>query len=309
MSEERFLCPDGTCDRADKVLASAFPQTSRSQIKRAIEAGKIRREDGNPLDPKSKLTCGDSLIVDLSRSQSQVHSPVPIPLAVLLEDDDLIVIDKAAGMVVHPGDGTGEDTLVHALLHHCQGSLCPVGAPDRPGIVHRLDKETSGVMVVAKTEKAYHSLVAQFSERTTGKIYRALVAGHPHPPEGEIALPIGRHHKVRVKMAVVDKGGKPAHTEWKTLSLYTEKFALLECRISTGRTHQIRVHLSSMNHPLAGDSTYGYKASKNEGHHFPRVMLHARTLNFVHPQSGDELSFTAPIPNDFQTALSTLTTF
>ena len=307
MSEERFLCPDGTNDRADKVLASAFPQTSRSQIKRAIESGKIRREDGNPLDPKSKLIPGDSLVVDLSPSKSQVHSPVPIPLSILFEDDNLIVIDKAAGMVVHPGDGTGEDTLVHALLHHCQGSLCSVGAPDRPGIVHRLDKETSGVMVVAKTEQAYHSLVGQFSERTTGKIYHALVAGHPHPSEGEVALPIGRHQKVRVKMAVVDKGGKPAHTEWKTLSLYTEKFALLECRIRTGRTHQIRVHLSFMNHPLAGDSTYGYKASKNEGHLFPRVMLHARNLSFLHPQSGDELSFSAPIPKDFQTAVSALT--
>jgi 23S rRNA pseudouridine1911/1915/1917 synthase len=307
MSEERFLCPDGTCDRADKVLVSAFPQASRSQIKRAIEAGKIRREDGNPLDPKSKLTPGDSLIVDLAPPKSQSHSPVPIPLAVLFEDEDLIVIDKIAGMVVHPGGGTGEDTLVHALLHHCQGSLCPVGAPDRPGIVHRLDKGTSGVMVVAKTEKAYHSLVGQFSERKTGKVYHALVAGHPHPSKGEIALPIGRHHKVRVKMAVVDKGGKPAHTEWKTLSLYTEKFALLECRIRTGRTHQIRVHLSFMNHPLAGDSTYGYKASKNEGQLFPRVMLHARNLSFLHPQSGDELSFSAPIPKDFQTAVSALT--
>ena len=121
MSEERFLCPDGTCDRADKVLVSAFPQASRSQIKRAIEAGKIRREDGNPLDPKSKLTSGDSLLVDLAPPKSQVHSPVPIPLAVLFEDEDLIVIDKIAGMVVHPGDGTGQDTLVHALLHHCQG--------------------------------------------------------------------------------------------------------------------------------------------------------------------------------------------
>jgi 23S rRNA pseudouridine1911/1915/1917 synthase len=307
MSEERFLCPDGTNGRADKVLACAFPQTSRSQIKRAIESGKIRREDGNPLDPKSKLIPGDSLVVDLSPSKSQVHSPVPIPLSILFEDENLIVIDKAAGMVVHPGDGTGEDTLVHALLHHCQGSLCPIGAPNRPGIVHRLDKGTSGVMVVAKTEQAYHSLVGQFSERTTGKVYQALVAGHPHPPDGEISLPIGRHPKIRVKMAVVEKGGKPAHTEWKTLSLYAEKFALLECRIHTGRTHQIRVHLSSMNHPLAGDSTYGYKASKNAGHLFPRVMLHARALSFVHPQSGDTLSFSAPIPKDFEFALSELT--
>jgi 23S rRNA pseudouridine1911/1915/1917 synthase len=307
MSEEHFLCPEGPVDRADKVLALAFPETSRSQIKRAIEAGKIRREDGSPLDPKSKLAAGESLMVDLTPAQKQIHPPVPIPLSILFEDEELIVIDKASGMVVHPGGGTGEDTLVHALLHHCQGSLCSIGAPDRPGIVHRLDKETSGVMVVAKTEKAYHSLVAQFSERTIGKVYHALVAGHPYPNQGEVSLPIGRHPKVRVKMAVVEKGGKPAHTEWKTLSLYGEKFALIECRIRTGRTHQIRVHFSCLNHPLAGDSTYGYKASKNEGYFFPRVMLHARSLSFLHPQSGEELSFSTPIPDDFESALSVLT--
>ena len=307
MSEERFLCPEGPVERADKVLALAFPETSRSRIKRAIEERKIRREDGSPLDPKSKLAPGEFLLVDLVPVQKQIHSPVAIPLSVIFEDDELIVIDKASGMVVHPGDGTGEDTLVHALLHHCPGSLCPVGAPDRPGIVHRLDKETSGVMVVAKTEKAYHSLVAQFSQRTTGKVYHALVAGHPHPDKGEVSLPIGRHPKVRVKMAVVEKGGKPAHTQWKTLSSYREKFALIECRISTGRTHQIRVHLSSLNHPIAGDSVYGYKASKNQGYHFPRVMLHAQFLSFIHPQSGDELSFSAPVPKDFESALSMLT--
>jgi 23S rRNA pseudouridine1911/1915/1917 synthase len=306
MSEERFLCPDGVCDRADKILSTAYPDVSRSQIKRAIESGKIRREDGNRLDPKSKLVPGDSLIVDLVPLKRKVHSPVALPLSVLFEDEDLIVLDKATGMVVHPGDGTGEDTLVHALLHHCGDFLCSIGSPDRPGIVHRLDKETSGVMVVAKTEKAYHSLVSQFSERKTGKIYQALVAGHPRLSKGEISLPIGRHPKVRVKMAIVEKGGKPAHTEWSTICLYAEKFALLECRIHTGRTHQIRVHFSAINHPLAGDSTYGYKSSKNVGNHFPRVMLHARVLTFLHPQSGDELSFSAPIPPDFQSAVSAL---
>lgn len=306
MSEEHFRCPDGVCDRVDKILATAFPFVSRSQIKRAIESGKIRREDGIRLDPKSKLASGDSLIVDLVPLKSEVHQPVALPLSVLFEDEDLIVLDKAAGMVVHPGDGTGKDTLVHALLHHCGDSLCSIGSPDRPGIVHRLDKETSGVMVVAKTEKAHHSLARQFSERKTGKLYQALVAGHPRLSKGDISLPIGRHPKIRVKMAIVEKGGKSAHTEWNTISLYAEKFALLECRIHTGRTHQIRVHLSAINHPIAGDSTYGYRASKNEGNHFPRVMLHARILTFFHPQSGDALSFSAPLPTDFQSAISAL---
>ena len=307
MSEERFVCPEGPVERADKILAVAFPETSRSRIKKAIDEGKIRRENGSPLDPKSKLTPGEFLMVDLAPARTKIHSPSPIPLSVLFEDDDLIVLDKASGMVVHPGDGTGDDTLVHALLHHCQGSLCPVGEPDRPGIVHRLDKETSGVMVVAKTEKAHHSLVSQFSQRTTGKVYHALVAGHPQPGKGEVSLPIGRHPKIRVKMAVVEKGGKPAHTQWLTLSSYREKFALIECRISTGRTHQIRVHLSSLNHPIAGDSVYGYKASKNHGYEFPRVMLHAQGLSFIHPQSEERLSFSAPIPKDFESALSLLT--
>ena len=307
MSEERFLCPDGSVDRADKVLASAFPETSRSRIKRAIEEGQIRRENGSPLDPKSKLSPGECLIVDLTPPEKQIHSPVPIPLSVIYEDEDLIVIDKVSGMVVHPGEGTGEDTLVHALLHHCKSELCPIGVPDRPGIVHRLDKETSGVMVVAKTEKAYHSLVSQFSQRTTGKLYHALVAGRPQSDKGEISFPIGRHPKVRVKMAVVEKGGKPAHTQWKVLSSYKEKFSLVECRISTGRTHQIRVHLSSSGHPLAGDSTYGYKSSKYGGYRFPRVMLHAQSLRFLHPLSGKQLTFSTPVPKDFESALSLLT--
>ena len=307
MSEERFVCPEGTVESADKVLALAFPKTSRSRIKKAIEEGKIRRENGSPLDPKSKLAPGEFLTVDLAPVQTKIHRPADIPLSVLHEDKDLIVLDKASGMVVHPGDGTGEDTLVHALLHHCKSSLCPVGEPDRPGIVHRLDKETSGVMVVAKTEKAHHSLVSQFSQRKTGKVYHALVAGHPSSDKGELSLPIGRHPKFRVKMAVVEKGGKPAHTKWMTLSSYREKFALVECRISTGRTHQIRVHLSSINHPIAGDCVYGYKASKNHGYEFPRVMLHSHRLSFIHPQSDERLSFCAPIPKDFESALSKLT--
>ena len=162
-------------------------------------------------------------------------------------------------------------------------------------------------MVVAKSERAYRSLVEQFSARTIGKAYQAIVSGRPSLPEGEVSLPIGRHPKVRVKMAVVEKGGKPAHTKWKTLSLFAENFALLECRIRTGRTHQIRVHLASLNLPIAGDSTYGYKASRNEGRRFPRVMLHAGFLNFVHPQSGKQLSFEAPVPRDFRSVLSSFT--
>ena len=306
MSDEVFFCPDGPAQRADKILASAFPDVSRSRIKRAIESGQIRRADGTLMDPKSKLKKGDCLLINLFVPQDEGPSPVAIPLNVIFEDESVVVVDKAPGMIVHPGDGTGEDTLVHALLHHCPEGLSPTGGPDRPGIVHRLDKETSGAIVVAKTDKAYHCLVRQFSERKTGKVYDALVGGHPRLPKGEVSLPIGRHPKIRVKMAVVEKGGKPAHTEWKTQLVFQEGFALLECRILTGRTHQIRVHLSSQNHPLAGDATYGYNPNKYANRHFPRVMLHARQLTFCHPETEDELSFTAPMPDDFKAVLSSL---
>ncbi|HAW99095.1 MAG TPA: RluA family pseudouridine synthase, partial [Opitutae bacterium] len=306
MPDIPFSCPEGPPERADKVLATAFHGSSRAQIQRAMEAGRIRREDGSGLAPKSRLFPGDRLLVDLSHPQVKPLRPVPIPLKILFEDPDLLVVDKAAGMVVHPGDGTREDTLVHALLHHCGGEVCPVGAPDRPGIVHRLDKDTSGVMVVAKSERAHRSLVDQFSERKPGKVYLALVAGHPKKKKGEIALPIGRHPKVRVKMAVAEKGGKPAHTDWELLTRFREGFALVECSIRTGRTHQIRVHMSSLNHPLAGDATYGYKPSKNDGFSFPRVMLHAKNLRILHPATEEELSFEAPLPKDYEVVLDGL---
>ncbi len=301
MNEELFICPEGDRVRVDKILAQAFPEISRSLIQRAIEDGKVKRQDGSSLEAKTKLESGDLLLIDLSREAVKPLNGKNIAIKVIFEDKDILVINKASGMVVHPGDGTRDDTLVHALLYLYPKGLCPIGAPDRPGIVHRLDKETSGVMVVAKSEKAYYSLVDQFSQRKTGKEYIALVNGLVSPAKGKIEQPIGRHPKNRIKMAVV-QNGKPAMSEWETIETFEDSFSSLRVRIHTGRTHQIRVHLSFLGHPLAGDLTYGAKIDPN----FNRVMLHARSLNISHPVSAENLTFTADLPPDFERCIKKL---
>jgi len=200
-------------------------------------------------------------------------------------------------MVTHPGSGTGEDTLVHALLHHC-GALSGVGAPDRPGIVHRLDKETSGLIVVAKTDAAHHGLAAAFSGRETYKRYAALVLGLPKRSSGCCAEPIGRHPVVRTRMAVVPSG-RSARTDWNLERTFGKRAARLGCVIHTGRTHQIRVHLSHLGHPLLGDDSYGFKPARLPDVAVPRVMLHATELRLPHPSGSKELRLSAPLPGDF----------
>ena len=303
MSRDRFICPEGKMGRVDKVLAESFPEISRSLIQKAIEEGRVSRVNGKRLEPKTKLLCGDELIIDLMRPSAQMHAPFEYKLNILYEDDFIIVINKPSGMVTHPGDGTGSNTLVHALMHHLD-ILCPVGAPDRPGIVHRLDKDTSGVIIVAKTEKAYHNLVGQFAERKVGKEYLALVHGSLSLDSGEFNGPIGRHPKVRVKMCV-SATGKKAVTNWKVATRFSKDFTLVNCTILTGRTHQIRVHFSDANHPLAGDSTYGGKRN-NQTHVFPRVMLHACKLQLIHPIEGIEMKWEAPFSKDFTEAIEQL---
>lgn len=294
-----FRVPIGAEGRADKILAEAFPQTSRTLIKLSIEAGKTFRKNGISLEPKSKLDVGEWLIVDLNRPNVENLSPYKKELEVFYEDQDLLVVNKPSGMVVHPGDGTDKQTLVHALLNHCPDELCPVGAPDRPGIVHRLDKETSGVMVVAKTELSYHSLVKQFSNREVLKIYLALITGRLKYKAGFFADPIARHPKIRVKMAVQPKGRK-ALTKWKVIRYFAQGTSLVECDLKTGRTHQIRVHFSHAGHPLLGDRVYGYNPNKQKSGQVGRVMLHARHLVFRHPLTGEKMNFTSQIPYDMQ---------
>ncbi len=293
-------------DRADKVLARQFDDLSRSQIQKSLDAGLISRGE-QVLKRREKLQPGDELVIEWLPEPSSDIRPVNIPLEVLFEDEAVVVVNKAPGMVTHPGSGTGEDTLVHALLYHTEGHLSPVGAPDRPGIVHRLDKETSGVIVVAKTEGAHHALVRQFSQRTTRKEYLAWVNGEPKEASGSIQAPIDRHPVVRTRMQVCKEGeGRFAHTDWKIIWKQAGA-ALVRCRIHTGRTHQIRVHMQHIGHPLLGDRVYGYKSKGRAWEPILRVMLHAETLELTHPISGEPLLIQAPIPEDFRELESRLT--
>lgn len=293
-----FIVPKGIVhERADKLLALHFTQYSRVQIQRTFEEGNVSR-DGKVIDKKTPLSEGEDIkIVFLEPKPTEIN-PVEIPLEILYEDNDILAINKTIGMIVHPGSGTGEDTLVHALLHHTKGKLSLAGGAERPGVVHRLDKETTGVILFAKTDEAYFKLIKMFAERKIHKEYLALVAGVPQLKSGSIKKPIGRDTRIRVKMCVTDKG-RPAHTDWvleKTFS-YT---ALLRCYLLTGRTHQIRVHLSSINHPILGDITYGYRFKKGEKIQVSRVMLHAERISFVHPITNKPMEIVAPLPEDFK---------
>ncbi len=281
--------------RFDQFLATRHADFSRSRIQTLIRSGHARL-NGETSRPSESLREGDTLTLE-------VPPPVPtesataedIPLTILYEDPDLLVLDKPAGLVVHPGAGNATGTLVNALLHHCRG-LSVIGGEERPGIVHRLDKETSGCLVVAKNDPAHNSLAAQFADRTVEKIYLAVVYGTPRRPKGEITAAIARHPVHRQRMAVSDhESARPAVTEWTSL-LTQDKLSLIECRPRTGRTHQIRVHLKHIGLPLAGDPVYGKRGQ------FTRHLLHAHRLTFDHPRTAERLTFTAPIPVDFPLA-------
>jgi 23S rRNA pseudouridine1911/1915/1917 synthase len=302
-----YTVPPGTRPgRADKLLVVAFPDQSRAALQRALAAGLVTRA-GQALAKSDELRPGDVVEVGFPEIRTSELRPVDIPLDVVFEDEHLLVVNKPAGMVVHPGAGTEEDTLVHALLAHCRGGLSGVGGVERPGIVHRLDRETTGLIVVAKTDDAHRLLSSQFAERTLHKQYLALVDGVPRLLSGTIRKPIGRHDTHRHKMAVVEDGkGRDAHTDWECVEAYAKKAALVRCTIHTGRTHQIRVHLKAIGHVLLGDVIYGWKPNATLGFTPPRVMLHAEHLVLTHPVSGQELDLRAPLPGDFQATLSAL---
>jgi 23S rRNA pseudouridine1911/1915/1917 synthase len=271
-----------------------------------IEAGEVKIHGGVENRPSYKVQSGDVLTLNVPPPIKWYPAPENIPLNIVYEDDDLIVLNKPAGLVVHPGAGNKDGTLVNALLYHCSDSLSGIGGVLRPGIVHRLDKDTSGLMVVAKNDTAHQGLAAQFSDRTLSRKYKALVLGVPMPPKGEINLPIARHHKNRLLMAVNEKHGKPARTFYKVVERYRDHFALVECTLESGRTHQIRVHMKAIDHPLIGDPAYGAQitkvqsALKKAGYNediqahvlnFPRQALHAFSLTFIHPRSGKAMTF------------------
>ena len=292
-------------ERADKLFAAEFEDISRARLQRAFDAGQATFE-GEVIHKRFKVDRPGRLRAVLIEEVSETAlRPVDIPLNIVFEDEFLVVVDKASGMVTHPGNGTGEDTLVHALLHHCGEQISSVGAPDRPGIVHRLDKETSGLIIVAKTDKAHHRLAAAFSERETYKRYTALVMGLPKWTSGSLREPIGRHPIHRTRMAV-QANGRDAHTDWSIEASFSKRTAQISCVIHTGRTHQIRVHMSHLGCPLLGDSTYGFKAVRLPQIEIPRVMLHSTELSLAHPETGEQMRFRAELPSDFLKTIRSL---
>ena len=290
---------DAPAERLDAFLATRLLDLSRSRIQTLIREQFII-VNGQPAKPRDAVKIGDSIVIALPEAVPLENQPQEIPLEILFEDDDLIVINKAHGMVVHPAPGNPDGTLVNALLHHCKGQLSGIGGVERPGIVHRLDKDTSGCLVVAKSDAAHQSLTTQFSERSTmEKIYLAVTQGIPKPEKETVFTHIGRHPVNRQKMAVVNPpGGKAAITDYEVIETdAATRTALVLCHLHTGRTHQIRVHLHHKGTPILGDPIYG-KPSKDPA--LPeRLMLHAWKLSFQHPITGKRHDFESPVPPEF----------
>jgi len=295
-------------ERLDTYLRQRYPAVSRVALQRLIAQGFIR-VNGQRVKPNHRPRAGETVEVQWPEARPARAQPEAIPLDILYEDDLLLVLNKPAGLVVHPAAGHEAHTLVNALLHHCAGQLSGIGGVARPGIVHRLDKDTSGVMLVAKTDGAHLALSGQFAGRQVAKLYHALVCGEMAQEEGEIRAAIARHPSHRKRMAVTTDGGREAHTSYRVLERLRGA-TLVEARLYTGRTHQIRVHFQFLGFPLVGDTTYGGRQNRRlaELHGFAaeRQMLHARQLTFTHPRTGQRLTFTAPWPEDFCEALRAL---
>ena len=295
--------------RLDKALADLLPDLSRERLKALIVDGQVT-SGGRPLNPSMKVAVGQSFAIAMPAPVESEAVAQDIPLNIVYEDADLIVIDKRAGMVVHPAVGNLDGTLVNALLHHCKDSLSGIGGVARPGIVHRIDKDTSGLLVVAKSDKAHEGLAQQFSAHSIDRLYAAIVYGIPNPAAGTVDTWIGRSDSDRKKMAVHREGrGKHAVTHYRVINRLRGA-ALVECRLQTGRTHQVRVHLTHLGHPLIGDPVYGRerKGFKSilETLSFKRQALHAKRLGFIHPVTGEKLSFDSALPTDMQELLSEL---
>ncbi|MEO1038433.1 MAG: RluA family pseudouridine synthase [Pseudomonadota bacterium] len=312
---------DEAGERLDRWMARIWDDLSRSRCKALVEAGRLTLDGAVLNDPSAKLREGGLYALAMPKPVEAVPKPEDIPLEVLFEDDQLIVINKPAGMAVHPAVGHWSGTLVHALLHHCAGSLSGIGGVERPGIVHRLDKDTSGVMVAAKTDAAHQSLSEQFAEHSVERAYLAFTRGAPSPRAGSVDARLARSSHDRKKMAVVrdpqSTAGKHAVTHYQTLKTFgqidgapvgTPIAALVRCELETGRTHQIRVHLTHIQCPLLGDPVYGRGRSKlltqttdgKEFKDFRRQALHAAVLGFKHPSTGERVRFETGLPKDMQ---------
>jgi len=294
--------------RLDIYLRSKFPAASRGAIQRLIEEGHIL-VNGKRVKPTHTPRAGETVDVHWPEAKPAEAQPEEIPFDVLFEDQSLLVLNKPAGLVVHPAAGHDEHTLVNALLHHCEGQLSGIGGVARPGIVHRLDKETSGCLVVAKNDETHLALSSQFASRKVEKLYHAIVCGEMSREKGEIRAAIARHPSHRKRMAVNDDSGREARTSYRVLERLRAT-TLVEAALHTGRTHQIRVHFQFLGFPLAGDMTYGQRQNSRleelVGFAAPRVMLHAFKLGFIHPHTGKRVHFEAPFPKDFQDYLHAL---
>ena len=298
---EFTAAPADAGQRLDRWLAGQAGAPSRSALQGLMEAGFVRR-NGAPANKKDKLAAGDRITLILPDPQPIEAQPQNIPLDIVYEDDHLLVVNKPKGMVVHPAPGNPDGTLVNALLYHCRGQLSGVGGAIRPGIVHRIDKDTGGLLVVAKDDLTHQGLSEQMAVHAIHRVYHAVVYGNIRQDAGTIEAPIGRDPRDRKRMAVTPGQGKRACTHWQVLERFG-RFTLLACRLETGRTHQIRVHMAHIGHPLAGDPVYGPRSVIRE---LQGQCLHAKELGFRHPVTGQELRFDSPLPAYFTTFLERL---
>lgn len=314
---ERIVDPAEAGARCDRWLADQVPELSRSRIKALILEGAVEIDGEKVKEPKTAVKPGARVIVAVPPPTPAVPEAQAIPLTVLYEDAALIVLDKPAGMAVHPAPGSPDGTLVNALLAHCAGTLSGIGGVARPGIVHRLDKETSGLIVCAKTDAAHAALSRQFADHSAGRRYLAVCWGVPAPAEGTIDAPIGRDPRQRKRMAVVAEGaGKAAVTHYRVERRLGLGASLVACRLETGRTHQIRVHLAHIGFPVIGDPVYGHRrravpkglseTAREAVRSFPRQALHAAVLGFRHPVGGEALRFETPLPEDMHALIRAL---
>jgi len=291
--------------RLDAFLAARLPDTSRNAVQRGIENGEITRADGRAIQKKDRTVPGECFVCVEAEPVETLTLPEDIPLEVVFEDEFLIVVNKPRGMVVHPAPGHSEGTLVNALLFHAMGSLSGVGGALRPGIVHRLDKDTSGLLMVAKCDRAHRALADQLRARTLSRVYEAVVVGRVGPEEGTVDRPIGRHPTDRKRMSVAAKVTREAVTRYKVLVRYKD-YTHVRCQLETGRTHQIRVHMASIGHPILGDLVYGRKGPEKG---LSGQCLHARSLEFDHPVSRERILLTTELPGYFVDVLGRLGAF
>ena len=301
--DENYICitAEESGERIDALLARALPSLSRSQVQKLLEQGMVTL-NGRELKKNFRCSAGEGYEVLLPEPAELPLIPQNIPLDVVYEDEDLIVVNKARGLVVHPAPGHPDGTLVNALLWHCGDSLSGIGGQRRPGIVHRIDKDTSGLLIVAKNDFAHQGLSAQLADHSLCREYEALVRGNFKQDSGTVDKPIGRHPIDRKRMTVTEKNAKPAVTHWQLLASY-RGYSHILCRLETGRTHQIRVHMASIGHPLLGDFTYGAPSPEKglEGQ-----CLHARRLRFVHPRTGEHILLETELPAYFMDVLARL---